>query len=98
MTSGTAHWQRLLIVRSGATITVRESVDRTRRRILWSSELVEEVIVVVSMFIVGGILTLLFALGMVAAAVADRRRSMVLVADAGRFSPQVVDGRLPWSV
>ena len=51
----------------------------------------------VSMFILGGILCFGLTLGMVLAAVADRRRSVALVADSTRFSPQAVDAVLPWA-
>lgn len=56
----------------------------------------EEVIAMVSMFIVGSILTLGLALGMVLAAIADQRRSIAVVADGTRFAPQEADARLPW--
>ncbi|MFL6158874.1 MAG: hypothetical protein ACJ72D_22525 [Marmoricola sp.] len=50
----------------------------------------------ISMFIVGGVLALAFGSALVVAALADRRRSLAVVADASRFAPQAVGARLPW--
>lgn len=51
-----------------------------------------------SMFIAGGFLSISFVVALVVAAVADRRRSLALVADASRFAPAPLNPGLPWAV
>lgn len=49
-----------------------------------------------SMFVVGGILSAMFMIALVLAAVADRRRSIEVGADTSRFASAALNPKLPW--
>ncbi|MCZ4500168.1 MAG: hypothetical protein JWQ74_2723 [Marmoricola sp.] len=51
----------------------------------------------VTMFVVGGVLAVAFAVVGVLAAFADRRRSIEVDGDGSRFAPAVLDPKLPWA-
>lgn len=50
-----------------------------------------------SMFVVGGLLSAMFMVLLVIAAVADRRRSIAVESDASRFAAPALNPKLPWS-
>lgn len=53
--------------------------------------------VMASMFVVVGLLSAMFMVALVLAAVADRRRSIAVDADASRFAPPALNPKLPWA-
>lgn len=50
----------------------------------------------VTMFVFVGLIATMFTIALSVAAVADRRRSIALHADASRFAPPVLNPVLPW--
>jgi hypothetical protein len=49
------------------------------------------------MFVVGGLLSAIFVVALVIAAVADRRRSIEVDSDGSRFAAPALNPKLPWA-
>lgn len=50
-----------------------------------------------SIFILGGVLSVLLVVALVVAAIADRRRSISVDSDGSRFEPRALNPKLPWA-